>query len=41
MDVLGNLGLGFQVALSFDNLLSCLLGVTLGTSFGVRVQGAG
>jgi TctA family transporter len=35
MDTLSNLGLGFQVAFSLDNLLFCLAGVTLGTFVGV------
>jgi len=36
MDALiANLGLGFSVALSFQNLLYCLLGVLLGTLIGV------
>jgi len=35
MDVLGNLILGFSVALSATNLFYCLLGVTLGTFIGV------
>ena len=35
MDVLGNLGLGFSVALAPANLLYCFLGVLLGTIIGV------
>jgi TctA family transporter len=35
MDLLGNLILGFSVALSFQNLLYCLIGVALGTLIGV------
>lgn len=35
METLANLGLGFQAALSFENLAFCLLGVTLGTFVGV------
>ncbi len=35
MDVLSNLALGFSVALSFQNLLFCLLGAVLGTLIGV------
>jgi len=35
MDTLTNLGLGFQAALSFENLLFCLFGVSLGTFVGV------
>ena len=35
MGLLESLALGFQVALSADNLLYCLLGVTLGTAIGV------
>src|SRR5262245_6302842 len=35
MDLLTNLGLGFSVALSLQNLLWCFLGVLLGTLVGV------
>jgi len=35
MDILGNLGLGFAVALSLSNLLYCLIGAILGTAIGV------
>ena len=35
MGLLEHLALGFQIALSFDNLLYCLLGVVLGTVIGV------
>jgi len=35
MEVLGNLGLGFSVALAQANLLYCFLGVLLGTIIGV------
>ena len=35
MDVLANLSLGFQTAMSVSNLLYCLLGVFLGTAVGV------
>ncbi|MFZ2102202.1 MAG: tripartite tricarboxylate transporter permease [Oricola sp.] len=35
METLANLGLGFQTALSWENLGFCLLGVTLGTFVGV------
>jgi len=35
MDLLHNLALGFDVALSLNNLLYCLLGVILGTFIGV------
>ena len=35
MDLLNNLALGFTVALSFQNLLWCFLGVLLGTLVGV------
>jgi putative tricarboxylic transport membrane protein len=35
MDVLANLGLGFETALSPANLLYCLIGVFLGTAIGV------
>jgi TctA family transporter len=35
MDLLNNLALGFSVALTLDNVLYCLLGVTLGTLIGV------
>ncbi|GGE52517.1 hypothetical protein GCM10007276_31940 [Agaricicola taiwanensis] len=35
MDLFGNLSLGFGVAFSFDNLLFCFVGVTLGTFIGV------
>ncbi|MDN3713535.1 tripartite tricarboxylate transporter permease [Paracoccus cavernae] len=35
MDFLSNLGLGFSVATSFENLLFCLIGVILGTLIGV------
>ncbi|HEY7383054.1 MAG TPA: tripartite tricarboxylate transporter permease [Beijerinckiaceae bacterium] len=35
MDVLANLGLGFQTALGPANLLYCLIGVFLGTAIGV------
>ncbi|MEZ5933695.1 MAG: tripartite tricarboxylate transporter permease [Alphaproteobacteria bacterium] len=34
-ETLSNLGLGFQTALSFENLFFCLFGVTLGTFVGV------
>lgn len=35
MDLLANLSVGFAAALSYENLLYCLLGVTLGTLVGV------
>ncbi len=35
MDVLANIALGLQTALSFSNLLYCLIGVFLGTAIGV------
>ncbi len=35
MDSLGNLWLGFQIALLPDNLLYCLIGVTVGTVVGI------
>ena len=35
MDLFGNLGLGLETALRFENLLWCLLGVVLGTAVGV------
>lgn len=35
MDTLANLALGFGAALSWENLMFCLLGVTLGTFVGV------
>jgi putative tricarboxylic transport membrane protein len=35
MDVLANLSLGFQTAMSLSNLLYCLVGVFLGTAVGV------
>jgi putative tricarboxylic transport membrane protein len=35
MDVLGNMILGCQVALTFSNILYCIIGVTLGTVVGV------
>jgi putative tricarboxylic transport membrane protein len=35
MDVLANLALGFQTAMSLSNLLYCLIGVFLGTAVGV------
>ena len=35
MEILSNLGLGLQTALSITNLLYCLLGVFLGTAIGV------
>ncbi len=35
MELLANLGLGFDVAFTFTNLLYCLAGVTLGTFVGV------
>jgi TctA family transporter len=35
MDVLANLSLGFQTAMSLANLLYCLIGVFLGTAVGV------
>jgi putative tricarboxylic transport membrane protein len=35
MDLFHNLFLGFQVALSWQNLLFCLIGVTYGTLIGV------
>ncbi len=35
METLANLGLGFQMALSMEALLICLLGVSLGTFIGV------
>lgn len=34
-DTFSNIGLGFQTALSFSNLMFCLFGVTLGTFVGV------
>ena len=35
MDLLSNLMLGFQAALSLDNLIFCTIGVVLGTAIGV------
>lgn len=35
MDLLSNLALGFQAALSIQNLIYCFLGVTIGTLIGV------
>jgi putative tricarboxylic transport membrane protein len=35
MDVLSNLGIGLETALSLGNLLYCLIGVLLGTAIGV------
>ncbi|HEU4369833.1 MAG TPA: tripartite tricarboxylate transporter permease, partial [Methylomirabilota bacterium] len=35
MDLLANLGLGLQIALSLQNVLWCFLGVLLGTLVGV------
>src|SRR5688572_25129945 len=35
MELIGNLGLGLSVALSFQNILYCFLGVLLGTLIGV------
>lgn len=35
MDIIGDIGLGLQTALSLHNLLYCLLGVFLGTAIGV------
>jgi TctA family transporter len=35
MDILGSLGQGFAVALTPQNLLFALIGVTLGTAIGV------
>jgi TctA family transporter len=35
MDIFGGLLQGFQVALSFNNLLMCVIGVVLGTVIGV------
>ena len=35
MDLIGNLGLGFETALRVENLFYCLLGVALGTAVGV------
>ena len=35
MDMLANLALGFQTAMSLSNLLYCLIGVFLGTAVGV------
>src|SRR5262245_13892269 len=35
MDILSNLGLGFGVAISLKNLISCFFGVFLATLFGV------
>src|SRR6195256_2309 len=35
MDVLANLGLGFGVALTLQNIAYCLIGVLLGTVIGV------
>jgi putative tricarboxylic transport membrane protein len=35
MDVLANLALGFQTAMSLSNLMYCLIGVFLGTAVGV------
>jgi len=35
MEVLTSLGDGFALALTFQNLLWCLIGVTLGTAVGV------
>src|SRR5690606_23914361 len=35
MDMLANIGLGFERALSLDALLFCFIGVTMGTFVGV------
>jgi putative tricarboxylic transport membrane protein len=35
MELLNNLGMGFEVAFTFTNLMYCLLGVVLGTLIGV------
>ena len=35
MDVLANLGLGFAVALTLQNIAYCFIGVLLGTVIGV------
>ena len=35
MDLVNNLLLGFQTALTFQNLLYCFFGVTVGTLIGV------
>jgi len=35
MDLISNLGHGFAVALTLDNLLACLIGTLLGTAIGV------
>lgn len=35
MDIFSNLGLGLSVAFTFNNLLYCLTGVTLGTMIGI------
>src|SRR5918997_2136330 len=35
MDLLGNLGLGLETALQWQNVLFCLIGVALGTAVGV------
>src|SRR5512146_1179860 len=35
MEILQNLGLGFSVALTWSNLMYCLIGVLLGTLIGV------
>lgn len=35
MELLGHLALGFDVALTWQNLLLCLIGVLLGTLVGV------
>src|SRR6267378_4859536 len=35
MEILGNLALGFSVALTLNNILYCFVGVLLGTSIGV------
>ena len=35
MELLGNIGLGLQTALSLHNLFYCLIGVFLGTLIGV------
>ena len=35
MELINNLALGFSVALSFQNILFCLIGVLVGTLIGV------
>ena len=35
MDVLSNLGIGFSVALTLQNIVYCFIGVLLGTIIGV------